>query len=45
MFFIGDDFKCLQQPKKKCMLERFHVLTNNPNFLLFLDVLCLNCVT
>jgi hypothetical protein len=44
MVFIGDDFKCLQQPNK-CVLERFYVLTNNPNFLLFLDVLCLNCVT
>jgi hypothetical protein len=44
MFFIGDDFKWLQQPKK-VVLERFYVLTNNPNFLLFLDVLCLNCVT
>jgi hypothetical protein len=44
MFFIVDDFKCLQQPKT-CVLERFYVLTNNPNFLLLLDVLCLNCVT
>ena len=44
MFFTGDDFKCLQQPNK-CVLERFYVLTNNPNFLLFLDVLCVNCIT
>ena len=44
MFFIGGDFKWLQQPKK-VVLERFYVLTNNPNFLLFFDILCLNCVT
>jgi hypothetical protein len=38
MFLIGDDFKCLQQPKK-CVLERFHVFTNNPIFLLFFGCL------
>jgi hypothetical protein len=44
MFFIGDDFKCLQQPITG-VLERFYVLTNNPNIFVILEVLCLNCVT
>ena len=35
MFFIGDDFKCLQQPKKS-VYKRFYILTNNPILFIYL---------